>query len=177
MTAKFTVTCSDGRLLAATQFNAATPSNNQFIIINSALGVRQSFYQSLATYLSGNGYTVITWDPRGIGKSSMENIKKDPAQLRDWGTIDLEAILNHVIDTNQISWDNITLLGHSAGGHLVGLCPSINKINQIILVSAGTCSWRLYAIKQWPKMWFAWSVAAIMTLPALKKLNAAQSTT
>jgi len=84
MTTKFTVTCSDGRLISATKYDAIEP-NNKFILINSALGVRQSFYQTLAIFLSRNGYTVITWDPRGIGESSMVNVKNDPAKLRDWG--------------------------------------------------------------------------------------------
>jgi len=155
MTTKFTVTCSDGRLISATKYDAIKP-NNKFILINSALGVRQSFYQALAIFLSRNGYTVITWDPRGIGKSSMAKVKNDPAKLRDWGQIDLEAILNHIVDENWTDWHKITLLGHSAGGHLVGLCRSINKIKNIIFISSGTCTWRLYSIKQWPKMWFAW---------------------
>jgi len=72
------------------------------------------------------------------------------------GQIDLEAILNHIVDENWTDWHKITLLGHSAGGHLVGLCRSINKIKNIIFISSGTCTWRLYSIKQWPKMWFAW---------------------
>jgi len=156
MTIKFNVTCDDGRVIFATKYPAAQPSRNQLIIINSALGVRQSFYQPLALYLAENGYTVISWDPRSIGESNTGNIKTDSARLRDWGAIDLEAILNHVVDENWSSWKNILLFGHSAGGHLVGLCRSINKIYNIILISSGTCGWRLYPIIQWPRLWLAW---------------------
>lgn len=156
MTTKFNVICADGRVIAATKYHAINSLSSQLIIINSALGVRQSFYQALAQFLSKNGYTVITWDPRGIGESKFMNIKTEPAKLRDFGGIDLEAMLNHIVDENWSSWQNITLLGHSAGGHLVGLCRSINKVKNIVLVSAGTCSWHLYPIKQWPRMWFAW---------------------
>jgi len=156
MTTKFTVTCSDKRLIAATKYDAIEPKNNKYIIINSALGVKQSFYQAFSVYLSQNGYTVITWDPRGIGESSMKNVKKDPAKLRDWGQIDLETVLNHIVKKNWTDWQNITLIGHSAGGHLVGLCRSISKIHNIIFISSGTCTWNLYSLKQWPRMWFAW---------------------
>jgi predicted alpha/beta hydrolase len=56
MTIKFYVTCADGRVITAIKYLAVEPSNNRFIIINSALGVRQSFYQHLAKYLTENGY-------------------------------------------------------------------------------------------------------------------------
>lgn len=156
MTTKFSVTCEDGRVISATKYCAIRSSKDQLIIINSALGVRQSFYQALAQFLSEHGQTVITWDPRSIGESQMMKAKDDPAKLRDWGAVDLEAILNHVVDENWTSWQKITLLGHSAGGHLVGLCRSLNKVKNVILISAGTCGWSLYPMKQWPRMWFAW---------------------
>ena len=156
MSTKFYVSCSDGRVIAATKYLAVEPLKKQFIIINSALGVRQSFYQALALYLSQNGYSVLTWDPRSIGESKTVSARKDAARLRDWGALDLEAILNHVVGESWTNWDNITLLGHSAGGHLTGLCRSINKISNIVFISAGTCGWHLYPVKQWPRMWFAW---------------------
>ena len=165
MTTKFKVGCGDGRVLSATRYQAAGDSGNRLILINSALGVRQSFYQALALYLAARGYTVVTWDPRSIGESRKGNIKRDPARLRDWGMLDLEAVLQHLVDANWATWQTITLLGHSAGGHLVGLCPSLSKIQNIILVSSGTCSWHLYPIRQWPKMWFAW----YLMIPTLAK--------
>ena len=53
MTTKFKVGCGDGRVLAATRYQAAGDSGNRLVVINSALGVRQSFYQALALYLQG----------------------------------------------------------------------------------------------------------------------------
>ncbi len=158
MTTKFYVTCSDGRMISATTYSAIEPINNQVIVINSALGVRQSFYKALALYLSDKGYTVITWDPRGIGDSSMANVKADPARLRDWGALDLDALLNYVVDKKTVNWKDVILVGHSAGGHLVGLCPSINNVRHIILVCSGTCNWRLYPVRAWPKLCFGWYV-------------------
>ncbi|WP_281558833.1 alpha/beta fold hydrolase [Thalassomonas sp. RHCl1] len=165
MTIKFNVKCKDGRVLSATQYLPATAANNRFIIINSALGIKQDFYRALAQYLTEHGCSVITWDPRGIGGSQSENIKTDPAQLRDWGSLDLDALLHHVTDNQWARWQDITLIGHSAGGHLTGLCQSLDKIKQIILISSGTCSWKLYPLSQWPKMLLTW----YLLLPAVVK--------
>ena len=158
MITNFTVRCSDGRLLAATKYQASELHNHKLLLINSALGVRQEFYRDLSLFLVASGYTVITWDPRGIGLSAQRDIKNDRAKLRDWGKIDLESVLQHITRNNWAEWEDITLLGHSAGGHLVGLCPSIERVNNIILMSAGTCSWHLYSRKYQPKMLFAWYV-------------------
>jgi predicted alpha/beta hydrolase len=94
------------------------------------------------------------------------NIKTDPAKLRDWGIMDLDGMLNHVVTKNWTKWQDITLIGHSAGGHLIGLCRSLTKIKNVILVSAGTGDWRLYSIKQWPRMWIAW----YLMVPLLVKI-------
>jgi len=156
MTEEFKVTCSDGRQISATKYQASTAKRNEYIIINSALGVKQSFYQTFANYLAHKGFTVITWDPRGIGLSSLKNVKSDNAKLRDWGQKDLEGLLNHLIDNHWTNWNKITLIGHSAGGHLIGLCPSISKLKNILLICSGTCNWHLYPAKELPKMLVFW---------------------
>jgi len=166
MTIKFNISCGDGRVLSASKYLPAAAAGNRFIIINSALGVKQDFYRPLAQYLAENGCTVITWDPRGIGGSKTDNVKTDPAQLRDWGSIDLDALLGHVTKMGWARWQDITLIGHSAGGHLIGLCPSLDKIQDIILISSGTCRWRLYPRRQWPRMWLSW----YLLLPVIVKV-------
>lgn len=158
MTASFTVKCFDGRKISATKYQACVPSNGKLIIINSALGIKQGFYRHLSQFLAQHGYSVITWDPRGIGLSSQTTPKNDHARLRDWGQIDLDSILQHVVCKGWAEWEEITLVGHSAGGHLIGLCPSIENIKNIILISSGTCAWHLYPKRQQPKMLFAWYV-------------------
>jgi len=156
MTTKFNLTCPDGRTLAVTKYEAGSGRQKHFIIINSALGIKQEYYQKIAHYLQKQSCTVITWDPRGIGGSGLKNVKKDTAKLREWGSHDLEAILNYVVQQGWVQWQDIHLIGHSAGGQLVGLCPSIHRIKYLYLICSGTGNWRLYSKKQWPRMLAAW---------------------
>ncbi|MFC3159104.1 hypothetical protein ACFOEQ_11760 [Chryseobacterium arachidis] len=45
-------------------------SNQKLLLINSATGVKQQVYFSFARFFSENGFTVITYDYRGIGLSN-----------------------------------------------------------------------------------------------------------
>jgi predicted alpha/beta hydrolase len=43
------------------------------LLINSATGVKQQTYYDFAQYFADNGYTVITYDYRGISLSNPKN--------------------------------------------------------------------------------------------------------
>ena len=43
--------------------------NGRAVLVNSATGVRQEYYAKYATYLLERGFTVLTYDYRGIGRS------------------------------------------------------------------------------------------------------------
>ena len=154
----FTITCKDGQKLNAVKHTANTKNTGPVVIINSALGVKQEFYFPLARYLANKGFAVITWDPRGIGLSSQHDVKQDQSKLRDWAQLDLTYLLDHIIENNWTSWQNLTLIGHSAGGHLIGLCPRLKHINRVILICSGTCYWQLYPLVHQVKMMLAWYV-------------------
>ncbi|MEC8428943.1 MAG: CocE/NonD family hydrolase, partial [Pseudomonadota bacterium] len=65
---------NDGLSLSATIYS---PKENAKagVIINSATAVKQSYYQDFASFLASNGYLVVTYDYRGIGKSAIENTR------------------------------------------------------------------------------------------------------
>ncbi|HAI79557.1 MAG TPA: alpha/beta hydrolase, partial [Chryseobacterium sp.] len=60
--------------------------NRKLLVINSATGVRQQVYFSFAKYLAAQGFTVITYDYRGIGESKPRKMKGFEASMRIWGT-------------------------------------------------------------------------------------------
>lgn len=167
MKSYFTVRCKDGQQLRAVRHNDNTLKKGPLVVINSALGVQQAFYYPLAKYLVKKGISVITWDPSGIGLSCQEDVRQDKSCLRDWGQRDLTHLLEHIIENNWSSWDNLTLIGHSAGGHLIGLCPYITHIKNVILICSGTCYWRLYPRIHQPKMLLAWYIIFPVVYKAL----------
>lgn len=126
------------------------------LVIASATGVRQEFYNKFADYLSEKGITVITFDYSGIGQSLQQPIREIEGRLSDWGSKDLEAVigytLSHYADLRKV------LLGHSIGGQLIGLAPSAVLMDKIILVAAQSGYWKYWKGIQRTKMWFNWHV-------------------
>jgi predicted alpha/beta hydrolase len=86
-----------GYTLAATLYKSG--NRKQLLIIASATGVIQQFYRKFAEYISANGITVITFDYTGIGQSLKQPIRTVKATAADWGTNDLEAVLQYAKDT------------------------------------------------------------------------------
>ena len=61
-------------------------ANSKLLLINSATGVKQQVYFSFAKYFAEKGFTVITYDYRGIGESKPHKMKGFEASMRIWGT-------------------------------------------------------------------------------------------
>jgi predicted alpha/beta hydrolase len=154
MTNMYKAICTDGREITLKAY--INPEHERVIVINSALGVKQNFYEDFALYIFSKGFNVITWDPRGIGLSAFKNPKKDSARLREWGEFDFDAVLRFVNSNLKFDWKNIEIIGHSAGGHLVGLSKNFANIPKLNLISSGTCYWKLYPLSQQPRILLSW---------------------
>jgi predicted alpha/beta hydrolase len=110
--------CSDQYALAATLFSPVKALKGA-VLLGPATGIKRQFYAHFASYLAENGYGVISFDNRGIGESLVGNVRKSEASLQCWGEIDMPAVLEQL----KVSFPNTKyhLIGHSAGGQLVGL--------------------------------------------------------
>jgi predicted alpha/beta hydrolase len=142
------------KIIRATVFselNAAT-----VVIIASATGVKQTFYQNFAEHLSQNGITVITFDYYGIGQSLGEPIKNIDTDVYDWGADNLEAVINFAKES--FPGLKICLLGHSISGQLIGLAKSSLLADKIILVAAQTGHWKFWKGFSKYKMWANWHI-------------------
>jgi predicted alpha/beta hydrolase len=169
------VVCDDRRVLEASVYRPVANEDNEspqlnrgIIVINSATGVKREFYDLIAQYFAMCGWLAVTWDARGIGSSrAMIGAANDDARMRDWGEQDLESILKWVALTIERDWSRFTVLGHSSGGHLAALSPSLEKVPRLVLIASGTCYWRRYPLHEQPRILFAWWVLVPLML-ALK---------
>ncbi len=135
------VRCSDGFELGATIFEATDTKGA--VMIGPATGIKQTFYYAFASYLAEHGYSTITFDNRGIGRSKGKDINDGNPSLIHWGRLDMTAILEELKE----HFPNIPyhLVGHSAGGQLVGLMDNALEFHSIFNFGCSSGSTRHYS--------------------------------
>ncbi|SDQ74290.1 Predicted alpha/beta hydrolase [Chryseobacterium soldanellicola] len=107
-------------------------SNGKFLLINSATGVKQQIYFSFAQYFSEQGFTVITYDYRGIGLSKPKNMKGFKASMRIWGSEDFKALTKYI--KNHFPKYKKYCLGHSVGALILGMNKDSEMFEEFIFV-------------------------------------------
>ena len=138
------------------------------VLIASATGVKQSYYHNFAHYLYESGYNVITFDYVGIGASLHQDLNKLQYTASQWATDDLETVLQFVLQNYPNSQK--TVLGHSIGGQLTALAPSITQVDKIILIAAQSGYWKHWkGTTKW-QMWFNWYILFPVLLKSFKYL-------
>ncbi len=148
----FTINTSKYQTINCSLYNAV--GSDKIIIIVSAAGVLQSFYKKIAEFFKDNSISTITFDYTGIGKSLHVNIENENINLTSWGSRDLDAVIKYTIET--FPGHKIILLGHSIGGQLIGLAPSSDMADKIILIAAQSGYWKFWKGVSKIKMWTNW---------------------
>jgi len=123
---------SDNYLLSARIFEPLK-ANGKLLLINSATGVKQQIYFSFSNYMAENGFTVITYDYRGIGESKPEKMSGFKASMRIWGTHDFKAVTDfikeHYPDAHKF------VLGHSVGALILGMNEDSKVFEKFIFIA------------------------------------------
>lgn len=154
---EITLTAKDGYRLGATLFQGG----EEAVLILPATGVPQSYYARFAMYLAQRGFTVLTFDYRGIGRSRHGDIRRLKARMRDWALLDAAAA------RERLNGRNLRVVGHSFGGQALGLLPEPEQISAALVVGSQSGYWR-----HWPALGRAWVwPAAHFALPALARLR------
>ena len=125
------IVAEDNYTLSAHLFEPKN-SNGKLLLINSATGVKQQIYFSFAQFFSEQGFTVITYDYRGIGLSKPAKMKGFEASMRTWGTKDYKAVTSY-IKTNFPDYQKCCL-GHSVGALILGMNPDSEMFDEFIFV-------------------------------------------
>ncbi len=144
------LTASDGYALAATEYAPASPHAQ--IVIAGATAVPRGFYRRFAQYAAASGYRVLTFDYRGVGDSAPPRLRGFRMDYLDWGRLDLAAAIEHCDPALPLH-----LVGHSYGGHAIGLLPDTARIRSAYVfgTGAGWAGWmpRLERLRVFALWW------------------------
>jgi predicted alpha/beta hydrolase len=82
------------------------------------------------------GHDVLVFDYRGIGLSLQGALKDCRASLQEWGQQDQVAAINWLVQRTGAK--KVLLLGHSAGGQMIGLLPNHPLVARVVGVAASS---------------------------------------
>lgn len=78
----------------------------------------------------------MTFDFRGIGDSLHGQLRNSKASIQDWGQLDTPAAIDTLLKiANQ---QRLIIIGHSAGGQLLGTTHNHNKVEKLISTASST---------------------------------------
>jgi len=139
------ILCEDGFELAGSIYQP--DSIKAAIMIAPATGIKRQFYNSFASYFAEQGYGILTFDNRGIGDSKGESINGVGASLVNWGILDMTAALEKL--KQQFPNTEYHVIGHSAGGQLVGMMKNAKELKSIFNFgsSSGSIHFAKYPFK------------------------------
>lgn len=134
---RLTLKCQDDYLLSA-RFYPTQALNKQPlpILLCPATGITAKFYHSFCTWLTTQGYDVLSFDFRGIGESLHGHVKDSTASIVQWGQLDIPAAINALLAKTQA--EQLILLGHSAGGQLLGIAHNYAKVAKVVAIASST---------------------------------------
>ena len=129
-----TIPAMDGYPLSATVRLPAQAPPMGLVIVHAATAVPARYYASFAVALAGHGLAALTYDYRGIAASRPARLRGFGASMRDWIGLDAEGVTAWA----RTAYPDIPLLavGHSLGGHAIGLCSGSRHLAGAVLVSS-----------------------------------------
>ncbi len=136
------ISTPDGYTLSASEFTPET-SNGVAVILNGATGVLKKYYQSFAEHLCQQGFTILTYEYRGIGNSTQAEKDAPQPSMIHWGQIDMDVVLQYF--SNKHPTLTMKGIGHSIGGQLLGMLPNNNRYKGFLNIAAQHIYW-----KNWP---------------------------
>ena len=129
-----TIPALDGYPLSATLHLPGRMPPLALVILHPATAVPARYYSLFAAALAEQGLAVVTYDYRGIGASRPARLRGCRANMRDWINLDAEGVSKWV----RAAHPGLSLLavGHSLGGHAIGLCNESQHLAGAALVSS-----------------------------------------
>ena len=150
---ELTIYATDGYPLAAVLYTPNTPIKAK-IIMASATGVPQPFYRRFSEFCASQGYQIISFDYRGIGKSAPHKMKGFEMSYLDWGEFDLSGVIDFMFEDQY----PLYVVGHSYGGQALGLTKNHHKVKAMYCFGTGA-GWAGYMpLKERFKVQVMWNI-------------------
>lgn len=118
------LTAADGTPIAALRYRPEGAAHAG-LLVGSATAVPQGFYRRFAQHAAARGFEVLTLDYRGIGRSAPPSLRGYEVDYLDWGRQDLAAGVQALRQPGR----PLYLVGHSYGGHALGLLPNHHEVH------------------------------------------------
>lgn len=122
----------EGGTIGATLWTAESPK--ALVLLHPATAVTQAFYIPFASYLAGLGFSVLTYDYRGTGRSCSMPLSECKVTMADWIEHDVAA----VTEWAGARFPGLPLLavGHSVGGHAIALSSASKALRAGVMVAS-----------------------------------------
>ena len=156
-----TLPARDGLPLAAT-FYEGYWSNGVSVQVNPGTAVPRRYYDAFARYLAGRGFTVVTYDYRGMGDSRMEPEALRKARFQDWGALDAAGVQDWLAARRPSH--RLAVVGHSAGGQMLGLADNVSRFRAVLLIGSPHGWWRNWSRLAALQLAFTWYVLTPVSL-------------
>lgn len=159
---KIKILSADGYSLAMRVYEATVPLKG-WVLLAPAMGVAQDFYAPFANWLASEGYSVASFDYRGMGASKHGPLKDLDIDLVGWAKLDGSAAFGEVLSRSGGS--PVFWIGHSLGGQIFSLVAHHEKVKKFITVTTGSGYWLQNAWSLRWRVWFLWFFVAPITIP------------
>ena len=136
------ISTGDNVEISATHYCAAEPSSRLVAMVLGATGAQQETYADIASFLARDGWHVLTFDYRGIGRSKIEPCDRDKLSMSAWGKEDLAAVIDWVCET--FGPERVVAIAHSIGGQILPLAPNHGRIDAVLAVGVQKGFWKLW---------------------------------
>ncbi len=112
----------------------STANAKGIVLLHPATAVTQGYYEAFARYLLGLGFSVITYDYRGTGRSRPTSLHGFEVSMSDWMDEDVSAVTRWAA----VRFPGLPMLavGHSLGGHALALSVDTNSLRAAVLVAS-----------------------------------------